>query len=80
MFKNVEFIRAFYDDCTEEVFYCFKTLPQIDHGDWAISAGGDVAYDLCCENITQQDFPSGLINLLEYIPENVEIEGLKGEV
>lgn len=76
-FKNVEFAHAFYDDWSGNVYYAFKTVPQIDHGEWAISSGGDTAYDLLHDVITQTDFPSELMHLVEHIPENAEIEGLE---
>lgn len=74
-FENVEFSHAFYDDYTGVVFYAFNTVPQIGHGEWAISEGGDVAYNLMNDNITQIDYPHELGYLTEYIPDNVEIEG-----
>ena len=77
MYTKVEFSHAFYDDWCGEVFYAFRTTPQIGHGEWAISAGGDTAYDLLHDNITQTDFPDDLLLLLEHIPENVEIDGLE---
>ena len=76
-FEKIECIYAFYDDYTGDVFYQFNTVPQIDHGEWAISRGGDTAYDTMCDFITQDEFPPELIELVEYIPEDIEIEGLE---
>lgn len=78
-FEEIECHYAFFDDYTGEIFYAFKTTPVIGHGEWAISRGGDAAYDLSNDNITQTDFPTELLILLEYIPDNIEIEGLEDE-
>lgn len=78
-FKKIHFNHAFYDNWTDQVFYAFYTAPQIDHGEWAISAGGDTAYDLCSDVVTQTDFPEELLELIEYIPNNVKVEGLDYE-
>lgn len=76
-FEKVDFVSAFYDDYYETVFYEFKTVPEIDGGQWAISRDGDSAFNLLSEQVTQT-FPAELMSLLEHIPENVEIEGLEG--
>ncbi|EOZ5069696.1 TPA: hypothetical protein L3F84_000750 [Enterobacter cloacae] len=76
-FEKVEFVSAFYDDYCGEVFYVFDTIPKIGHGGWAISRGGDVAYDLSCDRLLQSDYPNELIFLTNYIPESVEIDGLE---
>lgn len=74
-FEKIECNYAFYDDYSCEIFYAFETIPVIGHGEWAISQGGDVAYNLMNDNITQTDFPEELLQLLEYIPDDIEIEG-----
>lgn len=75
-FEKVECVQAFYDDWYCEVFYQFITIPAIDDNNWAISRGGDVAYNLFTDRGTQVDYPNELLELLRYIPENIEIEGL----
>lgn len=75
-FEKVECTYAFYDDFSCQIYYAFDTIPQIGHGEWAISRGGDCAYDLRWDNITQTDFPNELMFLLDYIPEDIEIDGL----
>jgi hypothetical protein len=78
-FEKVEFLEAFYDDWSGEVFYSFRTIPEIGHGEWAISSGGDTAYDLLYDRITQTEFPEELLLLCDYIPDlsDDEIEGLE---
>ena len=76
-FEKIECNYAFYDDFSCEIFYAFETIPVIDHGEWAISQGGGVAYNLMNDNITQTDFPEELLQLLDYIPDDIEIEGLE---
>lgn len=78
-FKEIRFCNAFYDSYWGTVFYSFDTVPKIGHGHWAISEGGDAAYNLLNDYVTQRDFPDELLELLEYIPDNVEIEGLEDE-
>lgn len=74
-FEKIKCTYAFYDDYTSDIFYAFETVPVIDHGEWAISRSGDAAYNLQNDNITQ-NFPNELLILLEYIPDDIEIEGL----
>lgn len=76
-FEKIECTSAFYDEYTGTVFYCFDTIPVIGHNEWAISEGGDVAYDLLCDRYEQVDFPNELLDLLSYIPDDIEIEGLE---
>ncbi|MGL5016388.1 MAG: hypothetical protein ACRC6V_19240 [Bacteroidales bacterium] len=76
-FKKIKCIQAFYDPDYATVFYGFQTDPQVGHGEWAISEGGDVAMDLRTERTTQVDYPNELLELLEYIPANMKIEGLE---
>lgn len=74
-FEKIEFSHAFYDDYYDMVFYTFNTVPQIGHGNWAISEGGDVAYNMLNDNVTQTNFPEELMYLLDHIPDGVDIEG-----
>lgn len=76
-FKSIKCTQAFYDDYSGTVFYAFETVPVIGHGEWAISSGGDVAYDLRTDRMTQSDFPNELLILLSHIPDNIDIEGLE---
>lgn len=76
-FEEIECTYAFYDDYSSEIFYAFRTVPQIGHGEWAISAGGDTAYDMSNDNITQEDFPIELLQLLGHIPDEIEVDGLE---
>lgn len=78
-FEKIECVYAFYDDENGDVYYSFKTTPQIDHGEWAISSGGDSVWDLRGDYWTQEDFPKELLLLVEHIPEDIEIEGLEEE-
>lgn len=78
-FDKIECTHAFYDDYTGTIFYAFDTIPVIGHGEWAISGGGDLAYDLRTDRIHETEFPNELISLLEYISDDVEIEGLEEE-
>lgn len=75
-FEKIECTYAFYDDYSSNIFYFFKTIPEIDHGEWAISSGGDCAYDMSTDHITQDEFPIELMALLEFIPNDIEIDGL----
>lgn len=74
-FEKVECTYAFYDEYSSSIYYAFKTVPVIGHGEWAISSGGDCAYNLSNDFITQDEFPIELLSLLEYIPDDIEIEG-----
>ncbi len=76
-FQKIKCVYAFLDDYTGCIFYAFDTVPEIGHGEWAISSGGDCAYDLRTDRITQTDFPNELLSLLSYIPDDIEIEGLE---
>lgn len=74
-FEKIECVSAFYDDYSSTIFYMFDTIPTIGHGEWAISSGGDCAYDVMTDNITQDQFPIELMELLAYIPDDIDIEG-----
>lgn len=76
-FEKVECAYAFYDEFSSSIYYSFDTVPKIGHGEWAISSGGDCAYDLRTDFITQDEFPIELLSLLEYIPDDIEIDGLE---
>ncbi|WP_411750022.1 hypothetical protein [Serratia marcescens] len=76
-FMKIKCTGAFYDEYYGAVFYTFDTVPQIGHGYWAISEGGDSAYNTLNDQVTQVDYPEELLMLLEHIPENIEIEGLE---
>lgn len=76
MFQKVKCTQAFYDDYSGTVFYAFDTVPQIGHGEWAITRGGDIAYDLLRDRIVE-DYPNELIHLTNYIPDDIEIDGLE---
>jgi len=76
-FEKVVCTHAFYDDYYCDVFYAFETIPQIGHGEWAISRGGDVVYDLLYDRFLQNGYPNELIFLTDYIPESIEIEGIE---
>ena len=73
-FEKIEFSHAFYDSYYDTTFYAFNTVPKIGHGNWAISEGGDTAYNLSNDHVTQSDFPTELVQLIEYIPDDPEIE------
>nr|DAE36484.1 MAG TPA: hypothetical protein [Caudoviricetes sp.] len=73
-FEKIKCVSAFYDEDTDIVFYNFSTIPQIENGDWAISEGGDVAYNTRTDRITQDDFPPELLELLPYIDYDIEVE------
>lgn len=73
-FEKIECVSAFYDDFSSTIFYVFNTVPVIGHGEWAISGGGDCAYDLRTDHITQDEFPHELMLLLDHIPEDIHIE------
>lgn len=76
-FEKVEFVSAFYDDYIGTVFYHFETTPQIGHGEWSISCSGDVMYDMISDNCIQGgDYPPELIHLVEYITDDMPIDGL----
>lgn len=78
-FESIECTYAFFDDFSGSIFYAFETVPQIDHGEWAISSGGDIAYNLANDNITQDGFPLELLTLLNHIPDDIEIDGWEDE-
>lgn len=76
-FERIECVYAFYDDYSDQVFYQFETRPEIGHGEWAISRGGDVAYDMRFDRVCQDDFPSELIILTSHIPIDIFIDGIE---
>lgn len=78
-FKKIKCTGAFYDNYYGTVFYTFDTIPQIGHGYWAISEGGDAAYNTLNDQVTQVDYPNELLILLSHIPENIKIEGLEDD-
>ncbi|ANS06148.1 hypothetical protein BI032_gp273 [Citrobacter phage vB_CfrM_CfP1] len=76
-FEKIKCTYAFYDNYCDTIFYAFDTVPVIGHGEWAISRGGDVAYDLQTDRITQTGFPNELMSVLNYITDDIEIDGLE---
>lgn len=76
-FEKVECIYAFYDEQSSNIYYAFDTVPVIGHGEWAISSGGDSAYDLRFDRLVECGYPNELLDLLEYIPDDIEIDGLE---
>lgn len=76
-FKKVICTHAFYDEDYGEIFYSFDTVPQIGHGEWAISRGGDTVYDLLHDRVMQGGYPEELNALTDYIPDDIEIEGFE---
>lgn len=75
-FKKIKHVSSFYDDFYDTVFYVFETVPRIGHGEWGISAGGDIAYNLMTDNVTQDRFPIELVHLTKYIDYKIKVEGL----
>lgn len=78
MFEKIACVYAFYDSYYGDIFYNFETIPQIGHGEWAITRGGDSAYDLRTDQVTQTEFPDELLLLLDNIPSDIEIESWEG--
>ncbi|MGL4521773.1 MAG: hypothetical protein ACRCWQ_04425 [Bacilli bacterium] len=75
-FTKIECTHAFYDEYWGTAFYVFDTIPEIGHGEWAISEGGDVVYDLLYDRVVQ-NYPAELSCLVDHIPDDIEIEGLE---
>lgn len=73
IFKKIKCVSAFHDDYTETTFYCFSTIPKIGNGEWAISSGGDIAYNTATDCITQDNFPEELLQLLPHIDYSIEV-------
>lgn len=78
-FEQIRCTHAFYDSYWGCVFYGFATVPEVTHGEWAISESGDVVYDLLSDRVMQTGYPEELAELVEHIPDDIEIEGLEEE-
>ena len=76
-FEKIECTYAFYDEDIGNIFYAFETIPKIDDGEWSISQGGDVAYNLRTDRLVESGFPEELLSLLDFIPDDIEIDGLE---